>query len=139
MAEVLLKKYLATEGVSTVAVNSAGLGASGGKGADPRAVIVARELGVSLDGHSARPVTPELVAAADALFVMDFGNGAELLGRFPQARRKMHMLGAFAGGESSSAVEIRDPFGGDTNDVRRCYEVLDRCTRSVASILARSV
>jgi protein-tyrosine phosphatase len=139
MAEVLLKEYLSKKGVSAVAVSSAGLQFSSPKGPDPRAALAAKEHGVSLDEHRARPITPEQVAAADAIFVMDYANGAELLSRYHQARRKVHMLGAFAEGRASSLAEIRDPFSGDAADVRRCYELIACCTRNVASILARRI
>jgi low molecular weight protein-tyrosine phosphatase len=137
MAEALLKKYLSKDGVNAIVVSSAGLHAPLSQGPDPRAVVAAKMYGVCLEGHRTRPVTPEQVDAADAIFVMDYGNGAELLGRYVHARRKMHMLCAFAEQEFSGPAEIRDPFSGDAADVDQCYALIERCTRNVASILKR--
>jgi protein-tyrosine-phosphatase len=135
MAAALLRKHLRNAGFNAISVSSAGLQANPVCRADDRAVILASEFGVCLDEHRARPLTPEQVATADAIFVMDYGNGAELLSRYPPARRKVHMLGAFAGGRTSNSTEIVDPFSGEMADVRRCCEKLEVCTRNLASML----
>lgn len=61
-AGVLQKALRLTQGVT---VGSAGTRALVGEPADPVTAGIASRLGVSLDGHRARQVTPELLAAAD--------------------------------------------------------------------------
>jgi protein-tyrosine-phosphatase len=131
MAEALLKKRLTEAGVTAISVASGGLRTDSQRQADPRATLVAKEFGVSLEGHRTHPLSAEAVAGADSIFVMDYGNAAELLARYPEARGKFHLLGTFGGGK-----EIRDPFGGETEDVRRCYEMLEVCTRNLALALS---
>lgn len=61
-AGVLQKALRLTQGVT---VGSAGTRALVGEPADPVTAGIAARLGVSLDGHRARQITPELLASAD--------------------------------------------------------------------------
>ena len=117
MAAALLKKHLQDAGRETLHISSAGLHATAMSGADHRAVIISREYGVCLDEHRARPLTPEQVAEADAIFVMDYRNEAELLGRSPGAKRKFYRLCEFAEGLIPNLAEIQYPFGGNASDI----------------------
>lgn len=128
MAAALLEKYLSELGRNDISVSSAGLRAKPGRGADGRALMVARQFGVSLEGHRARALEREMVEQADAIFVMDSLNEAGVLGRFPQAASKVFLLGVYAGGESQP-TEIMDPYDGDGADIHRCYEVIQSSVR----------
>jgi len=128
MCEQLFLKGIG-EGASGFQVISAGLNAVPGKGADPRAVKVAFEFGISLAGHQARPVTGEMLEQADIVFAMDFRNEAQLLARHPDMWRKVRLLGACA--LDSQKREIPDPYWGDEAEVRRCYQELDQCIRNL--------
>src|SRR5579885_335754 len=126
MAEALLRRSCA------VLARSAGLQASNGRAADPRAIRIAPEFGVSLDRHAAAPLTEDLVREADVIFVMDGLNEARLLERFPAVRGKVRLLGAFAP-QAMGDCEIPDPYEGREQDVRDCYRILERCVAAVAA------
>lgn len=128
MAAALLKRSLAEQGRADVRVESAGLHAHPLNGPDPRAVKVAAEFGVSLQSHRAQPVTQALVEGADVVFVMDAINEAELLGRYPDVRTKLFLLGACSSWLRSD-IEIKDPYHGGIVDIRSCYERIRQCVQ----------
>jgi protein-tyrosine-phosphatase len=134
MAEALLRKLVGE--ASHVAVNSAGLFAKAGKLADPRARAAAANFAISLEEHRAKPLTSELVEQADLILVMDFYNEAVLLSRFPQARRKTFLLGAFPSLQSSNSLEINDPYDGELADVQICFKTLYGHIRGLAALLS---
>lgn len=140
MAAALLQQMLNHAGQTSISVVSAGLHAHPLNGADFRALQVAQEFGISLQHHRAQPLTRELVMAADAIFVMDLTNEAELLARYPDVWRKVYLLGACAGDDGartqiSPELEILDPYCGGVGDIRRCYAVLKSRIEYVAQVL----
>jgi protein-tyrosine-phosphatase/glycosyltransferase involved in cell wall biosynthesis len=138
MAEALLRRALDGVGPDDVRATSAGLYARRGQPADPRAIAAARALGLSLEAHRARPVTDRLVAEADLIVPMDALIEADLRGRYPQARRRIRPFHEPRPGRRPLAVEILDPYEGDLEDVRRCYERLRACVlRQAQALLAR--
>jgi protein-tyrosine-phosphatase/predicted ATP-grasp superfamily ATP-dependent carboligase len=121
-----------------ITVASAGLHAKPYGRVDPRALAVAVQFGCSLHSHQAQMVTLQMVEQAQAIFVMDRLNQAKLLGRFPQSKGKVWLLGACEPqcNERDDGVDIFDPYEGSTEDVRRCYERLVRCVRRLADHLS---
>jgi protein-tyrosine-phosphatase/predicted ATP-grasp superfamily ATP-dependent carboligase len=137
MAAAMLTRLLAARN-REITVASAGLHAKPYGAADPRALSVACQFGCSLQNHQAEMITAAMVEQADAIFVMDRMNEAKLLGRFPQAHGKVWLLGACEaeGRRASDSLDIVDPYDGETDDVRRCYDRLVRCVRRLADLLA---
>jgi len=131
MAEAMLKRVLAEQGVNGVGVQSAGLHALAGREAHPLALKVSREIGIPLDNHRAQLLTPEMVASSDVIFALDFENLAELCAAYPDAKNKIHMLSAFAEGKQRNR-EIADPYYGDEKTTRQCYAMLMQCVRNLA-------
>lgn len=82
---------------------SAGLYAASGAAATPQAVRAAAEMGGSLAGHRAQPVTEELMETASAVYAMTESQKEELLRRFPGSAGKIRTL----------TPPVPDPFGGD--------------------------
>jgi len=126
MAEAMLQRALAERGLKGMQVKSAGIHASPGTEAHPRARIAARELGLPLDDHRSKILIPAMVEEADAIFAMDFQNKAELLTSYPESKGKIFMLGAYIESRADHC-EIPDPFFGDQDEARRCYGVLQTC------------
>lgn len=118
----------------SVQIQSAGLNATPGRPAHPWAITAAQELGIYLDGHQAVLLTRAMIEQADAVIAMDFQNQVELLSRYPDCAAKFFLLGAYSG-KSTGTVEIQDPFFGDLNETRRCYQLLQICTQRLADSL----
>jgi protein-tyrosine phosphatase len=108
LAEALLRQHFARAGATAV-VCSAGVAATPGRPADPRAVAVARRFGVDLSEHRASLLSTALVDESDLIFIMDRLNEAEVLARFPAARGKLRRLGSLAADATDGDV-IPDPF-----------------------------
>jgi len=137
MAEALLRRSLARRGAAGVVVSSAGLYARRGQRADARARRAARLLGIELEGHRARPVTPALMERADLIVPMDSLIEADLRGRYPRAAHKIALLQASDGGGRRRPIEIRDPYDLDEAEILRCYELLRTCVGGQAEELSR--
>jgi len=134
VAELMLKRALAEHGQEGIAVSSAGMHASPGQEAHPRAQVAAWDLELPLDNHRSQLLTAEMVAQADVLFAMDFQNQAELLAQFPEARKKIFMLSTYGEG-SQRYREIADPYFGDQDEARRCFAVLETCVNNLVKSL----
>jgi protein-tyrosine-phosphatase len=132
MAAALMKRSLS--GVDhQIFISSAGLHANPSREADHRALLVAREFGISLEDHRAQQLTSDMIRATDMIFVMDFLNEAELLGRYPWARQKVFLLGTYIKG--AQTIEVADPYCGEATDVRCCYETLQTIIHRLAGVL----
>jgi protein-tyrosine-phosphatase len=135
MAELMLRRALSECHHEEIMVSSAGIHATPGTEAHPRARVAARDIGLLLDQHRSKLLTAEMVANADTVFAMDFQNQAELLTHFPQAREKIFLLSDYAEGEQRGRP-IPDPYFGDQDETSRCYAVLQTCVNNlVKSIL----
>ena len=134
MCEALMNQERTPSGIAFTAV-SAGLHAVPGREAHPWAIAAARDFGISLEGHRARLLTPEIVAKATVIFTMDYQNQVDLLSRYPEAKQKTFPLGAYAGKEHRSA-EIPDPYYLDEEGTRRCYRTLATCIRNLANSMS---
>jgi protein-tyrosine-phosphatase len=140
MAEAILRQALAGAGPGgtgsgAAVATSAGLYARRGQPADPRAIRAARFFGLSLEEHRARRVTDRMVAEADLIVPMDSFIEADLCGRYPQARGRIRPFHETRAGRRPRAVEILDPYEGNLEDVRRCYERLRACVLRQAEAL----
>ena len=140
MAECLMRKALSEAGVndSKVRIASAGLHARPGREAHPWAQEAALGLGISLSHHRAKPLKPEMVEQADAVFAMDFQNKAELLTLYPEARGKIYMLSAYAEGDWRDR-EIPDPYLGDVEVTKYCGRQLQICIRNLIALTVGAV
>ena len=101
----------------SVTVLSAGTAGQDGRPSPSVARAAATAFGVSLDSHRSRSVTPELVDGADAIFVFDEHNAGEMRRRFPQARQRLHLLGALTDGP----LVIADPINGGDQAFHDAY------------------
>ncbi|HJU65845.1 MAG TPA: low molecular weight protein-tyrosine-phosphatase [Gemmatimonadaceae bacterium] len=137
MAEAMLRRLSDGLAPGALIVESAGTHARTGREADRRALALAPEFGLSLERHAARALTPEIIDAAELIFVMDRLNESELLARFPQAAPRVRLLGAFAR-DVGDDTAIPDPYTDDEEAVRRCYLRLERALVPVARALHSS-
>ena len=83
---------------------SAGVMALDGAPATPTAVAVCAEIGVDLGDHRARRLTPEIAAAADAIYVMTDGHREQVHQIAPEAAGRVALLRPDGG-------ELDDPYG----------------------------
>jgi protein-tyrosine-phosphatase/predicted ATP-grasp superfamily ATP-dependent carboligase len=137
MAGVMMKHALASRGIASDGVQSAGLHARPGRPAHEWAIAASRELGLPLDQHRAQLVTQQLVDGSDAIFAMDYENLAELQTLYPEAKHKIFLLSGYAEGDQRNR-EIPDPYFGDIETTRQCYSVLRKCIDNLALDISSS-
>jgi len=127
MCEALMRR--AVTGVVGFTVASAGLNATPGRPAHPWAVEAAREFDIRLENHRARVLDIEMVEQADALLVMDFENYVQVVGKYPNSKKKAFFLGAYA--NEAQGIEIRDPYYLGLQATSGCFHVLNTCISSL--------
>ena len=123
--ERLLKHYQ-----PTLTVESAGLGALVGKGADATATSVAEDNQLSLAGHSARQITGRMCREYDLILVMEKRHIAALCEIAPEMRGKVMLFGHWDGER-----EIPDPYRKSREAFEAVYTLLDRSARQWAQAL----
>ena len=124
-AERLLKQYH-----PQITVESAGLGALVGKGADALAVSVAASHDLSLEGHCARQVTGRLCRDYDLILAMEKRHIASLHELAPEMRGKVMLFGHW-----DDEREIPDPYRKSREAFEAVYALLERSARQWAQAL----
>ena len=135
MAEVLMRREIASRGLNGVTVSSAGTGAWDGAPASEGAYLVGLEHGLDLSGHRARLLTDDLVKQADHILAMAEHHLTRL--RELRAGPKAMLLGTFAGWPEGEG-EVGDPFGGDIETYRQAFDDLDELVRVAAGRLGEA-
>ena len=109
MAEALMRDRLARAGLDAeVQVVSAGVWAESGDRASTGAVVVLRNRGIDMAAHRSKPVTTELLKAADIILVMEEAHRRSIFYLAPEVLSKVFLLAEMAGRHD----EVDDPFGG---------------------------
>lgn len=98
-------------------------------------IEIAAEWGISLKEHRSQPVTRKLIDASDTIFVMDHQNESMLLSRYPDARRKVFLLEACIEKVPLGKLEIADPYGGTSDEIRACLSSIKDRVDGLARIL----
>ncbi|HCA7078500.1 TPA: low molecular weight protein-tyrosine-phosphatase Wzb [Citrobacter sedlakii] len=124
-AERLLKRYH-----PALTVESAGLGALVGKGADASALSVAAEHGLSLEGHCARQITGRLCRDYDLILAMEKRHIASLHELAPEMRGKVMLFGHW-----DDERDIPDPYRKSREAFEAVYALLERSARQWAQAL----
>lgn len=99
--------------------------------ADPKAVVVCREIGLDLSDHRSQGLSEALVAWADRIVVMELAHAVHLRTYFPDVGERVVQLGPFVG-----LSEIPDPVRGWTFQVRRVRRLLERAVDELVRRLA---
>ena len=102
MAEALLRDALREQ--QDITVESAGLGALVDHPASEHAVDLMHERGLDITSHRAQQITPELIAQADLVLVMESGHKRAIDADEPTARGMVYRLGEWRD------RDIEDPY-----------------------------
>ncbi|WP_273858895.1 arsenate reductase/protein-tyrosine-phosphatase family protein [Photobacterium sp. GSS17] len=120
--EYLLKSLLPHKQIA-----SAGVGALVGKPADAKAVEVALEHGVNMEGHSARQLTAEMCCEYDLILVMEKGHVEAVTRIAPEARGKTMLFGQWIGQKN-----IPDPYRQSREAFEHAYALIDEAANAWA-------
>jgi len=98
-------------------VLSAGTSALGGGNAAEQAIQVMRERGIDIRDHRSRPLTPDLVDGAEAIFVMSSSHAHTIEEWFPDASPKVRLL---------DPEGVPDPVGQSVERYRETADLLEQ-------------
>jgi protein-tyrosine-phosphatase len=129
MAEGILKNLLRENGISRVAVHSAGTHAPVGMHPTNYALMTTIERGIDISGHTSRVLTETMIDESDLIFVMEQAHLKYVENLVPDAKEKVFLLKGF--GEHGSGEEVADPIGYDLDFYRQCYEDMENEIRRI--------
>jgi protein-tyrosine-phosphatase len=126
MAEGLARRHLAErfgcrpEDLSAhgIEVGSVGTAAAAGSGPSENALLAARDLDADIRAHRTRPMTVDVLRAADYIWVMTRGHLDAVLRTAPEVAARADLL-------DPAGNDIEDPIGGDLDRYRACARRLD--------------
>jgi protein-tyrosine phosphatase len=129
LAEAYFRQRAASEGLSHILVESAGILGIEGAPAAPFSIEVAAKAGLDLTRHRSRGVTRDDAENADWLITMTSTQLETLARRFPARGRRRLMLRAFEDGPAprAGAQELTDPVTGPLKGYREAFAVIRTC------------
>lgn len=112
MAEVLLQHALRAqpEPLKSIKVISAGVAARKGERVSENSVQAMKKVGLNVAGHTAQPLTQELVQKALAIFCMTESHRTMIEVSFDPPVKNVHLFREFM--PAPADHEIGDPYGG---------------------------
>ncbi|WP_282004128.1 low molecular weight protein arginine phosphatase [Veillonella denticariosi] len=116
MAEGIARALAAEQG-KDVTTLSAGLFAAYGAKPTDEAVVAIRAI-ADISGHESRPLTMELVNAADLIIGMTQDHKSVLLRQFPFEEKKIKTISEWGGQDG----DVSDPYGADQTTYNQCAE-----------------
>lgn len=130
MAQSILQKVINDVGDNeAMEVSSAGIQCADNPTMRNARLVVDENGYPSLDSHKSRQITldtPEIVAEADLILVMESWHKDTLVAMFPQYAEKIHLLTSIAGKEE----DVVDPFPQPIDVYRKCFEQLRQLIES---------
>jgi protein-tyrosine phosphatase len=112
-------------------IQSAGLQAMVGHGADATAADIASAAGLDLSAHKARQISNELVQWADLILMMSENQRRMLSQSSPEALGKAMLLGHWlpAGINNTSNKDIPDPYKKSREVFEHVHRLMDQSVR----------
>lgn len=135
MAAALIEHALRAqdEPLKSWRVVSAGVAARGGERVSENSVIALKKVGLDLSRHQSQPLTPELVAKADVIFVMTESHRALVQLSFDPPPKHLYLLREFMPGAGDK--QIGDPYGGPLSVYEACRDEMVEALPTVVEFL----
>ena len=125
MAEGILKKKCAENGLSHLHVASMGIHAQEGNSATAFAITVCHEQSINLEAHRSRPLIPNELKISHLIFAMEPVQISYISLFIPQVSDRLFMLAAWPDQRGKKAT-IPDPIGKPITAYRKTFELLQR-------------
>ncbi|WP_217548642.1 protein tyrosine phosphatase [Pantoea sp. GbtcB22] len=125
-------EHLFKRALPNIRIASAGLSALQGYPADQKALAVAAEHGVSLEGHQAKQLTASMCRDYDLILVMEKRHIEQVNRIDPAARGKTMLLGHWL-----NQQEIADPYKKSREAFEEVYGLLENATQKWVNVLSR--
>lgn len=136
MAEGLLRK-IADVRPGKFSVSSAGVSTVDGMPASSDTVRVMSEFGVDVTGHRSRQLRPEMVHAADHVFVMEERQREWIARALPQEAGKVQLITEYCAPEDveNHHMDVPDPIRMPEHFYRNVFSVIRGCVARIAKEL----
>ena len=135
MAEALLQHALRAqpEPLKSLKVISAGVAAQKGDRVSENSVQALRKVGLNIVGHTAQPLTQELVHNALAIFCMTESHRTMIHLSFNPPAKNIHLFREFM--PAPADHEIGDPFGGSLKHYEACRDEMVEAIPSLVNYI----
>ena len=125
LAEVIARDLIRTRELENMVVESAGIAAYPGDPASPEAINAAGDNGLDLTSHRSRPLSREVVDAADLILAMTPGHVTVV--EASGDKGNTHLLSDFSAADGGAGPEgVPDPFGGGPEAYIETFQTLER-------------
>jgi protein-tyrosine-phosphatase len=111
IAEGLFKKMLEEARRADIRVLSAGTGAPAGLEPTPEVREIMKQVGVDVSASRSKPLTADLIKAADLVIVMGENHRQRVLSMSPEAAGKVSLLKKFSSKPEERGLSLPDPIG----------------------------
>ncbi|MDP6482829.1 MAG: homoserine kinase [Nitrospinota bacterium] len=128
LAEVYLRSLIHQGGPADVTISSAGTHAMGGNRTPEEGIETAAHIGLDLESHRAKPLTPELLEQADRIVVMAPEHADFIQSLYPEAADKVEFLARRVVGTEDDT--IADPLGGSAFHYRSSYATIAQAVQA---------
>jgi glycine hydroxymethyltransferase len=126
MAEGILKSKLKALGRADISVTSMGIHAPQNEKASPDGIAVCAENNIDIAAHRSRPLHFDELKAADLIFTMETFHSDFIRTFVPQIGEKLCLFSVWpAQGDGKKERGIPDPIGGNRNDYRKTFQLID--------------
>jgi len=131
MAKGIFEDLIKKEGRNDeISIDSAGTSVYYSEGANPNAILAARDMGIDISSHISKQVKEYHVANSDLVLTMTTGQREILKTRYSGYAFKIFTLKEFEG--DSKTWDIADPFGGNLDIYKRtAKEIKDAITNLI--------
>jgi protein-tyrosine phosphatase len=121
MAERILAEELKKDKKTGIDVSSAAIIDMHDAPADPTAVEILHEHGLDGAGHHSQILTEDMVSGVDMIIVMEGVHKKIIIGEYPAAELKIHLLKSFSPDYNDAYADIKDPYKLSIFQYRLCY------------------
>lgn len=128
MAEGLLKKRLEELGKKDMEVYSCGIFAENGDYATYNAIEAAENYNTDIKSHRATNIQDSNIEEMDLILCMSKSHKYSVLQMYPELKGKVYTLKEYVEyREADGDVDIKDPWGYDSEVYRRCIDEISIC------------
>ncbi len=121
MAEGILKKMAADEGLEYMNVISAGIGTYDGYPVSENSVIAAARDNVDIASLHSTQLVGDLMHEADLIIGLALNHYEKMISLYPEDAHKVFMLRAFPNSDASESLSVADPIGMDLSEYQKTY------------------
>lgn len=131
MAEAIFRNLIKdVKEYENVRILSAGTWATKGQKASGNAIEALKDKNIDLSSHISKPLTKEMVEAADLILTMTEKHKMQILNVLPGSSEKVYTLKELAHGKAND-INISDPYGQNIEVYKGCAEEIEAALKKI--------